>query len=111
MAESVRFYLDQHIHGALAQGLRQRGVHALTAHEAGRCGLPDPEQLAFASEEALVLVTFDVDYLALHRSGLPHAGIAWCEATKHSIGELLRRLLLLHEIMDAEDMRNHLEYL
>jgi hypothetical protein len=57
------------------------------------------------------MVTFDSDYLALHQTGTPHAGTAWCPATKHSIGELIRLLVLLHGIMDADAMRNYVEYL
>ena len=69
MAEPIRFYFDQHVQGAVAAGLRQNGVDVLTAQEAGRCGLSDPDQLAFAAAEGRVMVTFDSDYLALHQSG------------------------------------------
>ncbi len=111
MAESIRFYFDQHIQGALVQGLRSRGMDVLTAQDAGRCGLPDPDQLAFATAVGRVMVTFDPDYLALHRAGTSHEGIAWCPATKHSIGELVRLLRQLHGLMDRDTMRNHVEYL
>jgi hypothetical protein len=47
VADPIRSYLDQHIYGAVAHGLRQRGFDVLTAQDAGRCGLPDPDQLAF----------------------------------------------------------------
>jgi hypothetical protein len=83
----------------------------LTAQEANRCGLPDPNQLAFATAEERVLVTFDTDYLALHQSGVLHAGIAWCQEQKYSIGRLVRILRLLHGVMDRDSMRNHVEYL
>ena len=110
MAEPIRSYLDQHVYGAVAHGLRQHAIDVLTAQDAGQCGLPDPDQLAFATAEERVLVTFDPDYLALHQAGNQHAGIAWCHATKHSIGELIRLLVLLHAIMDRDAMRNHVEY-
>jgi hypothetical protein len=57
------------------------------------------------------MVIFDPDYLAFHQAGTPHAGIAWCHATKHSIGELIRLLVLLHGVLDRDAMRNHVEYL
>ena len=57
------------------------------------------------------MVTFDSDYLALHYSGVQHAGIAWCEAEKYRIGELLQALVVVHGVLDRDDMRNHLEYL
>jgi hypothetical protein len=71
----------------------------------------DPDQLAFATADDRVMVTFDTDYLALHNAGTHHAGIASCRATKHSIGELIRLLLLLHGAMDRDTMRDHVEYL
>jgi hypothetical protein len=43
--------------------LRRRGIDVLTAQEAGRNALPDPDQLAFATSEARVLVTFDPYFL------------------------------------------------
>jgi predicted nuclease of predicted toxin-antitoxin system len=111
VAEPILFYFDQHIPGAVAVGLRQRGVDVLTAQEAGRCGLPDPDQLTWATAEDRVVVTFDSDYLALNASGLSHAGIAWCPATKYSIGQLVHVLLLVHGVLERDDMRNHVEHL
>lgn len=86
-------------------------MDVLTAQEADRCGLPDLDQLAFASAQQRVMVTFDTDYLALHRAGIPHNGIVWCQEQKYSIGRLIQALLLVHGILDADKMRNHVEYL
>ncbi len=97
--------------GAVTRGLRARGADVLTAQDAGSCGLPDPDQLAFATADERVMVTFDTDYLALHYAGTQHAGIAWCEEQKYDIGDLLRALLLIHGVFNRDDMRNHLEYL
>jgi hypothetical protein len=78
----------------VAHGLRQCGLDVLTAHEAGRAAEPDPDQLAFATVEERVLVTLDPDFLALHQSGIPHAGLVWCHATKYTIGQLIQRLVI-----------------
>lgn len=83
----------------------------VTAQEAGRCGLPDNDQLRYATGEERVLVTFDPDFLALHQSGTPHAGIAWCHEQKYTIGQLIQILLLLHGVLDRDAMKNHVEYL
>ena len=37
--EQIEFYLDEHIHSAVAEGLRRRGVSVLTVQEVGRAGL------------------------------------------------------------------------
>ena len=82
MAEPIRYYMDQHFPGPVTDGLRRRGIDVLTAQEADRCGLPDSDQLAFATGEERVMVTFDSDYLVLHRTGTAHAGIRMVPAGK-----------------------------
>lgn len=111
MADPVRFYLDQNVTGGTAPGLRALGIDAVSAQEAGRCGLPDPDQLAFATAEGRVLITFDQDFLTLHAGGTPHAGIAWCHPTKYTVGQLIRELEILHGVLTAAEMMNNLEYL
>jgi len=49
--------------------------------------------------------------LVLDAAGVQHAGIAWCPATKYSIGQLIQALVLLHGVLDRSAMRNHVEYL
>jgi len=56
-------------------------------------------------------VTFDTDFLALHQRGTSHAGIAWCQEQKYSIGQLIQALKLLHGVLNRDDMINHVEYL
>ena len=111
MAEPIRFYMDQHYYGSVSKGLRRLGIDVLTAQEAGRCGLADADQLAYATNEERVMVTFDSDYLALHQSGVAHAGIAWCPLQKYRLGMLVQLLELLHRISDRDQMRNRVEYL
>ncbi|MCS3749330.1 precorrin-6B methylase 1 [Salinibacter ruber] len=41
MAEPVRFYLDEHIPSAVAEGLRQRGIGVRTLVEMDRLGARD----------------------------------------------------------------------
>ena len=111
MADAVRFYADQHYPAPATAGLMRRGIDVLTAQDANRCGSTDPDQLAFASGLGRVLLTFDSDFLAIHQTGVSHAGIVWCPATKYSIGELVRLLVLLHAVVTADEMVSHVEYL
>jgi predicted nuclease of predicted toxin-antitoxin system len=83
--EQISFYLDEHIHRAVADGLRHRGVNVLTVQEAGNSGLSDREQLSFAMSEGRVMVTMDSDFLLLASEGVSHAGIAYA-SPQHSIG-------------------------
>jgi uncharacterized protein with PIN domain len=108
--EQIRFYLDEHIHSAVAEGLRRRGVDVLTVQEAGKAGLADREQLAFALAAERVLVTMDSDFLALAAEGISHAGIAYANPRK-SIGELIGGIMLLYDVLTRADTANHVEYL
>lgn len=111
MADPIRYFFDQHMPSAVANGLRLRGVDVLTAQDAGRCGMDDPDQLQFSTGEQRVIVTHGPDFLALAASGVQYAGIAWCHATKYSIGELIQMLELLHCVVERDDMKNQVEYL
>jgi predicted nuclease of predicted toxin-antitoxin system len=111
MADRIRFYSDQHYPAPVTAGLRRRGIDVLTAQEANQCGASDPDQLALAAVQGRVLATFDSDFLALHQSGTSHAGIVWCPATKYGIGALVQMLVLLHSVVTAGEMQNHVEYL
>ncbi len=110
MDDEVRFYFDEHVDPAVAVGLRRFGIDVLTAGEAGRLGRADPDQLAFATAERRVMVTFDSDYIDMHNAGESHAGIA-VGRDKHSIGYLVAALRLIHGVFTADDMTNRLEYL
>lgn len=107
----MRYHLDEHMPGALALGLRRRGIDATTTVETGLVGADDRQHIAFARSQNRVIVTHDDDFLVLHSQGVPHAGIAYCHQGSRSIGELLRALLLLHECFAPEEMDNRLEFL
>jgi hypothetical protein len=101
VAEPIRYYLDQHISGAVGNGLRLHGIDVMSAQGAGRCGLPDPDQLAFATAQERVMVTFDTDYVVLHNAGTSHAGIAWCPSTKYRLGVLIQMLELADKTLSG----------
>ena len=111
MAEAISFYFDEHVPWAVANGLRQRGIDILTVQEAGRTGLSDAEQLAFARAQGRVTMTHDTDFLELAANGIEHAGLTFCYLTKYPPGALLQALLIVHGAMTAEEMLNHVEYL
>ena len=63
-----------------------------------------------AREQWCVIVTQDNDFLRLHASGASHAGIAFA-AREISIGNLIRGLMLIHQLLTPDEMVDHLEYL
>jgi uncharacterized protein with PIN domain len=107
----IRFHLDENVHGAVANGLRLRGIDATTAHDAGLIGATDEEHLAFALSQRRVTVTHDDDYLRLAGRGFPHAGIAYCHPQRRTIGQFVRGLVALWRNLSQEEMHGHVEYL
>ena len=110
MAEWVRFYADEHVPKAVVNGLRQRGVNALTVAEPGMLGASDEEHLAFVRREERVLSTQDADFLRLHSSGTKHAGLVYAPP-QSSVGETIRGLLFIHELLTPQEMKGHVEFL
>ena len=76
----MKVYLDEDIGPEVAVILRSLGVDATGAHEAGRQGLSDRDQLEFAAAHGRCLVTRNRnDFIILTREffekGFPHAGV------------------------------------
>lgn len=110
MASRIRFYTDEHVARAVAKGLRQRGADVLTVPEADLIGASDEEHLARAAQEGRVLFTQDDDFLRLAAQGFKHSGIVYAPQGM-SIGQIIYGLMLIHEVLDAEEMRQHIEFL
>jgi Domain of unknown function (DUF5615) len=108
---AIRFHLDENVSGAIALALRRRGLDVTTAVDAGLLGADDIEHLRFATLQNRVAVTHDDDFARLHASGADHEGICYCPKDKHSIGDLVRLLVLVHECFTEDELRGHLEYL
>ena len=110
MAQTVKFYTDEHVGRAVVNGLRQRGVDVLTVPEAGTLGVSDEEHMARARTEGRVIFTQDDDFLRLHAAGTEHAGIVFAPQGT-AIGEIIRGLMLIYQVLDAEDMKSQVEFL
>jgi hypothetical protein len=106
--EQIKFYLDEHIHSAVAAGLTARSVDVLTVQQAGRNGLSDHEQLSFAlmSSECWSQWTRTSSLLSKRET---HAGIAYANP-RRSVGELIRALVLLSDVVTPSEMTDHVEY-
>ncbi len=110
MGRKIKFYTDEHVSKAVVKGLRQRGADVLTVPEAGMLGASDQEHLVRASQDDRILFTQDIDFLRLHAAGTEHAGIVY--APQHtSVSQIIHGLMLIHQVLDAEDMHNQLEFL
>ena len=111
---AVRFYTDEDVYGSIAAALRRAGFDAISTPETGRLRESDDSQLLWAAGDGRVLVTFNVaHFAAMHvrwlAIGRQHAGLI--VSSQRPIGDMLRRLLHLATCLDAESMRDRLEFL
>lgn len=82
-----------------------------TTIEAGLRTASDPDQLAFVQHEGRVLVTHDADFLRLAAQGVDHPGIAYCHKSARSLGEIIRSLILIYEVLTPEEMAGRVQNL
>lgn len=95
MPRTIRFHLDENCDLAIAAGLRLHGVDVTTPADVGLVGAVDETHVVFGLVDRRVIFTHDSDFVALHHSGVPHAGISYCHQQRHSLGEIIRRLVLI----------------
>ncbi len=106
----IRCYTDEHVSKAVIRGLRERGIDVLSVPEANMLGASDEEHMAFALAEGRMLFTQDADFLRLAAAGHKHAGIAYARQGT-SVGDIIQGLMLIVQVLEAEEMNGKIEYL
>ncbi len=111
----IRIYADESAGVAIAEGLKRRGLEAVSARDVGNLGLTDEEQLIYSGKENATIFTHDTDFLQIAarwlNEGKTHQGIIYCHQKRYSIGECVRKLRMLTSLLSSEDMVNHIEFL
>lgn len=110
MAAAIHLCLDENITPKVAVQLRRRGINVTSVHELGLTGDSDANHFARAIALQQVFVTCDTDLLILAKS-TEHCGIVFGIQKRMSIGDWVTKLVLLCSVYDADDMRNHVEFL
>jgi predicted nuclease of predicted toxin-antitoxin system len=110
MARTIRFHLDEHVNSAIADGLHRRGIDVTTTVAAGLLGANDTDHIAYAQIQGRVIFTNDPDFLRLHDQKVEHSGIVYCHQQSRSVGEIIRALELIWEVLEAKEMCNHVEF-
>ena len=106
MAGPIRFYLDENVQVVIADQVRLRGIDVVTARDLGTLADSDLNHLARATQMSCVLCTHDDDYLQLAASGVPHTGMVIGRQAKHTVGDWVRGLMLIHAVYDADEMKS-----
>ena len=107
--------MDHHVHAAITEGLRRRGVDVITAYDDGNAQLDDSELFARATELERVLFSQDRDMLVLAEQRLQKgdgfAGLVYAHQLSVTIGQAIRDLTLIAQVLDPEDMRNRIQFI
>lgn len=111
MPRTIRFDLDECCDPAIADGLGHRGIDVTTSQAAGLLEAPDEQQATYGITQGRVIVTHDADFLRLEAAGVPHAGIVFRAKDTITLGEMIRRLVLIWEVYDLDEMANRIEFL
>jgi predicted nuclease of predicted toxin-antitoxin system len=112
---NLPLYFDVHVHGAVADQLRVRGIDVLTAQEDNHDEAEDPFVLNRATALGRPVVTFDDDFLReaqrRQRDGIEFSGVIYGHLLNVRVGQLVSDLQLVAETMDADELQNQVLYL
>jgi hypothetical protein len=111
----LAFYLDHHIHRAIADGLRHRGIDILTAFEDGMATSDDEVLFERATSLGRIFVTQDQDFLEIaarwQHAGRAFPGLVYGIQQRLNIGKCIEYLVLIASVMLHEDMQNRIEFI
>ena len=94
------FYSNENFALDMVNILRSLGYQVITSYDAGQAnqGIPDDQVLNYATQNGLILITFNRDdFIKLHQSGLKHAGII-CKTDRDYRGQITK----LHRYLQTQ---------
>ena len=108
-------YMDVHVPSAVTEGLRRRGVDALTSQEDGTREADDEALLQRAMELGRTLFTQDDDVLAIvsqwQQQGREFDGVVHSHQLGPGIGNIIEDLELISACATKDELRNRLMFL
>lgn len=112
---TVALYMDVHVHRAITNGLRIRGVDVLTAQQDGYGTASDDRLLDRSTELGRVLFSQDDDLLVEAKwrqiQGGQFAGVVYAHQMRITIGRCVEHLELIAKLAEPEELANRVEFL
>jgi hypothetical protein len=107
--------MDHQVPAAITRGLRRRGVQVITALEDGTDRAGDELLLQRATHLRIPVFTMDDDFLVIThdwlKTGRHFAGLVYGYPLNLTIGQAVRDLELIAQVMDEADMLNRIEFI
>lgn len=112
---SFRVYMDVHVPAAITEGIRRRGIDALTAQDDGNDRADDEALLERSTELDRVFFTQDADLLSIaHRwqqDDRNFPGLVFAHQLGPGIGTVIDDLELILTVAEPEEIHNRVIYL
>ncbi|HEX5270189.1 MAG TPA: DUF5615 family PIN-like protein [Gemmataceae bacterium] len=93
----------------MAVARRQRGIDVTTAADAHLLRRAGGEHLVYARTHRRVIITRDADFLRLSAADEPHAGVVYGAPGSRSLGDIVRLLVLVCELLEPAKMQGRVE--
>ncbi|MCA9904968.1 MAG: DUF5615 family PIN-like protein [Anaerolineae bacterium] len=113
----MRFLADENFNGKLLAGLRAAlpDLDVVRVQDTDKVASSDPELLAWAAEQGLILLTHDVQTVAGYaydrvRDGLPMPGIIEVRITQ-GLGATIQELALMIGASTPDEFNNQVRYI
>lgn len=111
----MKIYCDENIESTIVEGLKRRGIKVISTRDRKDLGKSDEYHLKRAFELGAVVLTHDTDILKIahrwNREGKEHKGILYAHPLDLSIGECIRMVELVTQVLTEEEIKNHIEFL
>tara|TARA_B100000959_G_scaffold280373_1_gene342064 strand:+ start:1398 stop:1724 length:327 start_codon:yes stop_codon:yes gene_type:complete len=108
----MKVYADENIEQSIIEGLRRRKIEIISARELGYVGKSDAFHVKKATDLNAVVLTHDVDFLKIaSKPDIRHCGIIFSHSKDISIGQCIRGIELISNILTEKEMKNHIEFL
>jgi len=106
----LSFLADEHVKRSYVRALRANGFEVVAVSESNDTGQADARHVETSSEQDLVVLTNDDDFvrLAEERS---HGGIVFYSNQGSDPGEIVRGIRRIDQHFSPTEIRNHIEWL
>jgi len=108
---NISYYFDEMMARPVAQGLERKNISVVMAADNGMLEKPDPEHLQRATEQGMVLVTFDRAFATLTSERSDHASLICWTGALNDVGGIVRRLSEFADTHTAEAAAGHVFWL